>query len=299
MTTTTGIRCGSCHGRHPSVAGVRRCYEDTAREQAQAKAEAEAERRNEEFFESGTDMDRMRSIDESDHERYLETQMIQQREREDDERAYAAKAARDEEMDAKARLDAMTGSHGRDMASHKQVRYAMDLLREKEWPDELSKSDIRNMERRQATKLINSLLAAPTKSRDQSPIPEVPAGRYALYTPGEDPVAYSYVDRQDLVPMKKGHWVFYQVDRPEEGKWAGRTFVKQLIGAPGEYRKEPVRGMRAARILTAIAADPEKASLDYGQQSGVCGVCHSPLTNEDSLARGIGPVCASKTGWGA
>lgn len=86
---------------------------------------------------------------------------------------------------------------------------------------------------------------------------------------------------------------FYRVDRPEDGKWAGWTFVK--VQASDDYWA--VKGQAARTVLEAIAADPRAASIRYGHELGVCGICHRTLTDEDSRARGIGPVCASKAGW--
>ncbi len=125
----------------------------------------------------------------------------------------------------------------------------------------------------------------------------MPEGRYALFTPGDDGVSYSYVDRQDLVPMRKSKWDFYEVNKPTSGRWAGYTFITMLVGAPGDYRKVKMSKERREAILDAIDKDPKQAMVDYGLQSGVCGRCHSPLTDPDSLARGLGPVCAGKTGW--
>lgn len=265
------MKCGSCKGDHKTVADVRDCYAEAQYAEESAKAEAEAERRNEQWFE-----ERGGAVDDPiEREKW---------------------AQEDEELAALRRLNEMTGEPGRNLASDKQVKYVMDLLAERAWPDPIIEDDVRNMERRQVSKLIDQLKHSPKRS--DSPVPEVPAGRYALFTEGDTGVSYSYVDRQDLVPFKKSHWDFYQVDVPTEGPHAGRTFLKRLIGAPGDYRKERISGMAMARILTRISENPEEASLNYGKQSGVCGVCRSPLTNDASLARGIGPVCAGKTGWG-
>jgi hypothetical protein len=322
-----GIKCAHCHGRHDTVPEVRDCFVETQRNEQEAKSEQAAEMAAERWFEErggavDDPIERQKWANEdqmmSDAE---ETRLIQQREREDDERAYASKAARDkeeanafyrergrryregidpldEEAEASARLDALAGSRGRDMASEKQVKYVMDLLQQRIWPDDFSKADVENMERRQVTKLINGLKTAPKRTLD-SPIPDVPAGRYALYRPGADdtPGAYSYVDRQDLVSPNYGKWMFYQVDRPTEGQYKGRTYLNLLVGAPGSYRRIPQHGMPMARVLAEILADPKKAMVDYGLQSGVCGRCNSPLTDEGSLARGLGPVCAKKSGW--
>lgn len=101
----------------------------------------------------------------------------------------------------------------------------------------------------------------------------VPAGRYAVDVDG-----------------KLG---FFKVDRPTEGRWAGYTFVKQMA-SDAEY---PVRGQRKNLVLAAVAANPQAASMRYGREIGKCGVCGRTLTNDESRAAGIGPVCAQKMGW--
>jgi hypothetical protein len=165
-----------------------------------------------------------------------------------------------------------------------QIKYILGLQDERDtstnphWMD-WTRDTLLTLDRSEANVIINSLKALPRKStgrRDWT----MPEGRYAIRT-NESP-----------------DWQFYQVDKPSEGRWAGYVFVKQLIGSPGDYRKINVKdaGRRNA-ILARIEADPQRAMLDYGLHSGVCGKCSSPLTNADSLARGIGPICAGKMGW--
>jgi hypothetical protein len=84
---------------------------------------------------------------------------------------------------------------------------------------------------------------------------------------------------------------FYKVDRPTEGRWAGRTFVK--VQASDDFY--PIRnGAECRRILESIAVDPKAAMLLYGRELGACGHCGRTLTDETSRERGIGPVCAAK-----
>lgn len=84
---------------------------------------------------------------------------------------------------------------------------------------------------------------------------------------------------------------FFKVDNVTEGKWSGYTFVKEQ--ASDEFH--PVKSKeRRERILNAILKDPETAMLLYGQELGKCGHCGRTLTDEDSRARGIGPICAGK-----
>jgi len=101
--------------------------------------------------------------------------------------------------------------------------------------------------------------------------PDVPAGRYAIT--GEDGVLR-----------------FYVVDRPTEGRWAGYVFVS--VQASDELHRVRDRAAREA-ILATIAIDPRDASIRYGKELGQCGVCGRTLTNEESRAAGIGPVCAA------
>lgn len=46
--------------------------------------------------------------------------------------------------------------------------------------------------------------------------------------------------------------------------------------------------------LAAIEADPEAAAVLHGKASGRCAVCSRDLTDPESIARGIGPICAEK-----
>ena len=132
----------------------------------------------------------------------------------------------------------------------------------------------------QASRIIEWLLAQPRKELNQAQtgdawwkdLPEVAEGRYAVEMDG------------------KLH--FFKVRRPDEGKWAGYTFVDEQAG-PQEY---PVKGPRTRVVLALIAEAPTEALIRYGHELGRCGVCGLELTDEDSRARGIGPVCASKLG---
>lgn len=92
----------------------------------------------------------------------------------------------------------------------------------------------------------------------------------------------------------EGQLRFFKVDRPAEGRWAGYVFVKEQAGDD----LYPVRGPRRDRVLTAIAAaDPVAATLRYGLELGKCGVCGRTLTDPESRAAGIGPICAQRRGW--
>ena len=85
----------------------------------------------------------------------------------------------------------------------------------------------------------------------------------------------------------------------EGSKWEGYTFVtdgaaygqQQRYGMqrPGQAYKGQIESQ-----LQAIAADPLEASKAYGHLVGRCGRCNTILEDEESVANGIGPICATK-----
>lgn len=52
-----------------------------------------------------------------------------------------------------------------------------------------------------------------------------------------------------------------------------------------------------AHALVLIAINPENAAKEYGIRTGICCVCSRTLTDPESIALGIGPICAAKFGW--
>jgi len=94
-----------------------------------------------------------------------------------------------------------------------------------------------------------------------------------------------------------------RVNRPgANSNWQGWTFVSDgaAYGQSQRYGRQAPGKLYDGKIveqLKIIAADPREASLAYGKLVGVCGVCGRKLEDENSVAAGIGPVCASKMGW--
>lgn len=107
----------------------------------------------------------------------------------------------------------------------------------------------------------------------------VPAGRYAIDT--------------RLVAINE--IAFYKVDRPTEGRWAGYVFVKLITGGGGERRMSFADSKVILNRIAEVGA--QAASARYGHEIGECGICGHVLTNDESRARGIGPICAEKAGW--
>lgn len=84
----------------------------------------------------------------------------------------------------------------------------------------------------------------------------------------------------------------FKLDMPTEGRWAGYTFLSQVSGD----KHTAIKGAQKAQILNAIKRDPIESAALYGKTTGTCGICHRTLTVQESVDRGIGPVCFEKLG---
>jgi hypothetical protein len=177
-------------------------------------------------------------------------------------------------------------------ATEKQLSFLRTLAAEREIPDDAREALLARIERKDITKsrasdFITRLCDKPKVSgsfpadvvrpsqQREFDLPDVPEGRYAIK------------EADDVTR-------FYRIDKPTEGRWAGRVFVS--IQASDELH--PVRDPRRRYdIISNIALDPAAATRLYGREIGSCGVCGRTLTDETSREYGIGPVCREKTGW--
>lgn len=111
------------------------------------------------------------------------------------------------------------------------------------------------------------------------PVVKVPESYYAL----------------ENLPGHSNALTFFQVKNGKQGsKWEGFQFVTRLVGAPGEFREFPVKGDAKAIVLRTIADDPKAAAVRFSTEFTICAACGATLTDDDSRARGLGPVCAAK-----
>ena len=90
---------------------------------------------------------------------------------------------------------------------------------------------------------------------------------------------------------------------PATGSNPGAVYVTHE--ADGQYLGKIMRGnimmiadhVPLTPIIKKIADNPQDAALRYGHRTGRCAVCGRPLDNKESVAAGIGPICAEKYGW--
>lgn len=112
----------------------------------------------------------------------------------------------------------------------------------------------------------------------------------------------------DLSPLVKGYYAVpdgetrlkIAIRRPNKAsKYHGWIFVDDgaAYGQRNNYGRQAPDGMYQGSIqdeLRAVLADPLAAMVAYGRLTGTCGKCGRVLEDEESIAAGIGPVCASK-----
>lgn len=67
--------------------------------------------------------------------------------------------------------------------------------------------------------------------------------------------------------------------------------------ANGRFMKVRECGTEQEQKVVALINDPVGAAEAYGHLTGHCCICNRELTNPESVARGIGPICADKFGW--
>ena len=108
----------------------------------------------------------------------------------------------------------------------------------------------------------------------------IPAGAYAVPNTSADAVNEHSFYRVWMAPHKARN----------EGAWV----IKQVIGGQPDVK---LQRYIATPILLRIADAPAMYAELYGKLIGKCGVCGRTLTNDESRARGIGPVCAERWGW--
>lgn len=76
----------------------------------------------------------------------------------------------------------------------------------------------------------------------------------------------------------------------QEGEYLGKI-------AGGRFLSIRTCGQEREAAVAEACNDPEGAVVKFGRITGRCGICNTKLRNAESVARGIGPICASKYGW--
>jgi hypothetical protein len=160
--------------------------------------------------------------------------------------------------------------------SDKQIAFAQKLLNER---DIVPAIPLAELNKREASKLIDDLLKLPKVSRTSAAPVELEDGMYLK--DGEIFKVQHAIHGSGNQYAKKLR-VVEEPERDDEGD----------IVAPGkivfDYAPGVVRKLTAADRMTLEQAE------EFGALYGTCVRCGRTLTKEKSIARAMGPVCAGK-----
>jgi hypothetical protein len=85
---------------------------------------------------------------------------------------------------------------------------------------------------------------------------------------------------------------FWRVDRPTEGQYAGKAFVKRIVG--GKPEMSVSRTTKFAVLEQILSEGADVCAKRYADELGRCSRCNRTLTDETSRMYGQGPECRSK-----
>lgn len=119
--------------------------------------------------------------------------------------------------------------------------------------------------------------------------------------PKTSKVKINNTDRYAEIP--KGHYAtksltgnndldFWRLDRPKDGQYAGRAFIKRVVG--GKPEASVSRVTKFAVLEAIITEGIEATALRYARELGRCSRCNRTLTDQVSREFGKGPECRSK-----
>jgi hypothetical protein len=156
-------------------------------------------------------------------------------------------------------------------ATEKQIAFLIKLLAEKIEDPAQSLAAItwvqeHKLSKATASAKIDEYMKMPSVRKAFSSTPELDEGMYKV---GED-IFKVYFTRGDE-------------------QRAPQLVTKQLIEGHFEYT-----GKRPLNFITAEHRMTLDEAKEYGKVTGTCCNCGRLLTNEESIAAGIGPICATK-----
>ena len=330
------IKCGSCKLSHESAAEVKRCYgvgtkhaervntqpaesHDTARAHR-----TEANARLTRVHGGSVVLARLREQAKANRAAHdLKTPEdvaeIQRRERADDERAYASKPTFVPDPDVPT-FDFRGEEGGRNYA-----RMCLEIMKTWEPYGVMAKFDQswgqmnrwltsnNNSGRRLDAAVLYDWDAALAEdsSQQSEKLPEWIRKQEPRAAEAHDARASEIRDekrRNDRTPvtedgMYRNPWdgTIYKVQKAVHG--SGHLYAKKLevIGTPedGDAEGTFVYAPGAFKLLRASWKMTLDEAKEFGALYGVCCRCGRTLTDEGSIADGIGPVCAGKEDWAA
>lgn len=92
--------------------------------------------------------------------------------------------------------------------------------------------------------------------------------------------------------------VYFEVKDWKKSPEVTVRYVRRLIGHPGDWLRTKFDSKQQAWILTQLEAQtPAALAKLFSEVFTCCAKCQSPLSDETSVALGLGPVCRESFGF--
>lgn len=186
-----------------------------------------------------------------------------------------------------------------DMATPKQLEYLRSLWDQTGNPcDEKFEEALSKQTRAQASSSINGLQTAIQVMKQKGTLP-VPWSKQQAQASAQTSEAAPQTTWRPTDGMYKVGERIFKVQRAVVNG-DGHPYAKELIrteqrGGDIKHSFKYVPG--AMKLLKEEHKMTLEQAKEYGALYGTCCVCGRTLTNEESIAAGIGPICAEKGGW--
>lgn len=116
--------------------------------------------------------------------------------------------------------------------------------------------------------------------------PQVP---YALLDAAAAEIGQGYFALRRGAASTSGNTVTFFAVMPMRGK--GTLRIRQLLGAPGGWSYRNLSAKEQFHALRHLLGDAQAARNLFADLTVSCWRCKSPLTNDESRARRLGPEC--------
>lgn len=185
-------------------------------------------------------------------------------------------------------------------ASPKQIQFITDLIEKKNLGDTakamtvLAKIADKKLDKQEASKLIDELIAAPVRvtssastpsaaSKMQTLLSEVPKAKYAVP-----------MDEIDLAIDENvnGDILFVEVR-----EYMNVLYMRRLHGSPGYFNRSKLSFKDTELLINLVKKNPLKYTQLFGEVHKCCGKCGADLTDQLSRELKLGPRCRKEFGF--
>ncbi len=160
----------------------------------------------------------------------------------------------------------------------------------------------------QAVEKYGNLTVRQAEAVNRNVQSEVSRARHEMQAPpvSQDKLmqAFDTARQNKLIRLKIRFDGFFCYPASEHSQNVGAIYVKnsetkEYLGKiqNGRFVKSRDCSEAIAAGVVKVMSDPLAEAIAYGKQTGDCAICGRFLENPESVARGIGPICAAKYGF--